>query len=170
MCVCARACNSVRVCVCVRCGPCLICCLCYTITFLLSDRVSRHTRDRARQCALETGDGARAPKPSASFTDRELFTPLEITRWPAFLLTHTLRKTETWCEKPALDYFILRDSFVKIGYEARSVDGQPEGPSLALFFFLQAFKLERFSSLALRTRLFLASRPHHLQTSGMFRR
>lgn len=51
----------------------LICCLRNTITF--SDRVSRHTRDRARQCALETGDGARAPKPSASFADRGAFRP-----------------------------------------------------------------------------------------------
>lgn len=33
----------------------LICCLRNTIAFLLSDRVSRRTRDRARQCALEEG-------------------------------------------------------------------------------------------------------------------
>lgn len=69
---------SVYVCACApaRCGLRLICCLRNTITFLLSDRVSRHTRDRARQCALETGDGARAPKPSSSFTDGEPSAPL----------------------------------------------------------------------------------------------
>lgn len=70
---------------CVRRGLYLICCLRNTITFLLSDRVSRHTRDRARQCALETGDGARAPKPSASFTDREPFSPHQIGCRLAFL-------------------------------------------------------------------------------------
>lgn len=59
----ARACVRERerasecVSVSVRCGLRFICCLRNTITFLLSDRVSRHTRDRARQCALETGDG-----------------------------------------------------------------------------------------------------------------
>lgn len=84
-----RVCASVCVCARARCGLCLICCLRNTITFLLSDRVSRHTRDRARQCALETGDGARAPKPSASFTDREPSTPLEITRRLASLRSRT---------------------------------------------------------------------------------
>lgn len=74
-----------RLCVCVHRGLYLICCLRNTITFLLSDRVSRHTRDRARQCALETGDGARAPKPSASFTDREPFSPDQISCLLAFL-------------------------------------------------------------------------------------
>lgn len=58
-----------RACAPPRCGLRLICCLRNTITFLLSDRVSRHTRDRARQCALEAGDGARAPEPSSSFAE-----------------------------------------------------------------------------------------------------
>lgn len=62
----------------------------HTITFLLSDRVSRHTRDRARQCALETGDGARAPKPSASFTD-SLILPLEIAVGGSLSLPRKLR-------------------------------------------------------------------------------
>lgn len=62
----------------------------HTITFLLSDRVSRHTRDRARQCALETGDGARAPKPSASFTD-SLILPLEIAVGDSLSLPRKLR-------------------------------------------------------------------------------
>lgn len=111
VCVGARACACLCVCVFY-----LICCLRNTITFLLSDRVSRHTRDRARQCALETGDGARAPKPSASFTDREPFTPLEITRRLAF--SHT--DTETSCE--IRGWIILRAPAVKIGYEARCMD------------------------------------------------
>ena len=57
MCARARACARERERASVRCGLRFICCLRNTITFLLSDRVSRHTRDRARQCALETGDG-----------------------------------------------------------------------------------------------------------------
>jgi len=115
------ACVRVRMCVRVRHGLYLICCLRNTITFLLSDRVSRHTRDRARQCALETGDRARAPEPSASFADREPSTPLEITRRLALLHTHTHTHTHTLththtdtdttsCEIPVWDYFIREDS------------------------------------------------------------
>lgn len=76
--VCLPACVRVRARACApaRCGLRLICCLRNTITFLLSDRVSRRTRDRARQCALETGDGARAPEPSSSFTDGAPSAPL----------------------------------------------------------------------------------------------
>lgn len=163
--VCERVC--VYMYVCVRCGLYLICCLRNTITFLLSDRVSRHTRDRARQCALETGDGARAPKPSASFTDREPFTPLEITRRLCFL-PHS--DTETSCG--VIRAWIIsfwRDSAAKIGYEARCVDVTRGSLSLSL----SGFKLNsawRFSpgfcSLALRMRFIAASRPHHLQTRG----
>lgn len=128
--MCARACIRARARLCVFCGLHLICCLRNTITFLLSDRVSRHTRDRARQCALETGDGARAPKPSASFTDREPFTPLEITRRLAFF--HTGRGN--FVRDTRLDYFL---SPGKIDSKARRSDGTRESVLLRFYWLFK---------------------------------
>lgn len=128
--VCLRACAPAR------CGLRLICCLRNTITFLLSDRVSRHTRDRARQCALETGDGARAPKPSSSFTDGEPSAPSQITRRLASFHSHTQKNFAT---ELGLFYFRGR------GCEA-SVSGRVTRGSLSLARFPPPLSPSLFSN------------------------
>lgn len=89
------------------------CCLRNTITFLLSDRVSRHTRDRARQCALETEQGH--PNHPPHLQTESLLPP---SRSLVDSLSSTLRHGNS-VRDTRLDYLIFKDSATEIGYETR---------------------------------------------------